>query len=82
MSQAEGWNLGVVDVSTRSVRVVVHNADGNARPAWSPDGSRIAYVRYGPTSQELVTVRATGGGVRVVTRMIGSPRGISWRAHH
>ena len=77
-----GWGLRVVDLSTGSSHGVATNVDADARPAWSPDGKRIAYVRYGQTSQELVTVKAAGGGLRVVTRMIGDPHGISWRAHH
>ncbi len=76
---AETWQVGVVDVSSGSIRVVARNVDQGATPAWSPDGKRIAYVRYGSIGEELVTAKATGGGVRVVTNMIGGPQGISWR---
>lgn len=79
VSSEAGWELTVVDLSNGATRVVATDVDASSRPAWSPDGKRIAYVRYGATSQELVTVKSAGGGLRVVTRLIGGPRGVSWR---
>ena len=55
------------------------NADGSgerrlssgAAPSWSPDGRRIAFVRYGgygSTSSEILVVNADGSGERELTR--------------
>ena len=73
------WDLAVLNVSDGSTRLLASNVAANARPSWSPDGKRIAFVQYRPTHERLMTINATGGGLRTVTRMIGDSYGVSWR---
>jgi WD40 repeat protein len=62
-----GYQLTVVDLATGATRVLV---DGRAiralTPAWSPDGSRIAYVRAteGPNDSAIWIVDVSGGQPR------------------
>lgn len=41
---ARGW-LWVMDVATRQARRVTRGKDVDSRPAWSPDGRQLAFVR-------------------------------------
>jgi Tol biopolymer transport system component len=74
-----GWELRVLSVSDGSTRLLASNVEANVKPAWSPDGKRILFVKYGSIDEQPVTIGATGGGLRTVTRMIGGSNGVSWR---
>jgi len=79
IDSGESWELRVLNVSGGSSRLLASNVSGRARPTWSPDGKRIAFVKYGRTHELIVTVSATGGGLKTVTRMTGDSNGVSWR---
>ena len=53
--------------------------DGS-QPAWSPDGTRIAFVKEGEPSGAQIFVRwmDAGGAVSQVTRLTESPSSIQW----
>ena len=62
-----GYQLTVVELATGATRVLVQGRDQRAlTPAWSPDGTRIAYVRAtdGPNDSTLWVVDASGGQPR------------------
>jgi Tol biopolymer transport system component len=71
-------------------RIVVANADGTGRrvlvsqasdPAWSPRGSKIAYVGYPSRLSEtgsIVVANADGSGVRHVTAAAGPESRPAW----
>jgi TolB protein len=51
-----------------AVRRLTHLGGGAGSPAWSPDGSRIAFVRgRAPQADEIWTMGADGSGARAVT---------------
>ena len=69
-------DLFVVDPGGAGARRLTDNTVRDGDPVWSPDGSRIAFVRTiesGPSgrrdqNQELFVMRADGSGVRRLTR--------------
>jgi Tol biopolymer transport system component len=66
-------DLFVVDPGRPGARRLTDNTVRDWDPAWSPDGSRIAFVRTlesGPfgRNDELFVMRADGSGVRRLTR--------------
>ena len=78
--RSDDWNLYAVDPApgAQPKRLTAHEGDdGDAtwasRPAWSPDGRRLAYLRAGPlkliyyAAQKLATVGADGTGEALVS---------------
>ena len=66
-SVGAGYQLTVVELATGATRVLVQGRDQRAlTPAWSPDGSRVAYVRAtdAPNDSTLWFVDASGGQPR------------------
>ena len=89
--RSDDWNLYAVDPvpGAEPKRLTAHEGnDGDAtwasRPAWSPDGRRLAYLRAGPlkliyyAAQKLATVGADGSGEALVSpkldRWVSQPR--------
>jgi TolB protein len=65
-------DLYVVDVSTTDVRMLTpfsSDIDEEA-PAWSPDGSRIAFTRPGEQGDEIWTVAPDGGSETLVATAV------------
>jgi len=44
--------IGLYDVAARTVRWIDPSVDGDGEPVWSPDGSRLAFLRI-PTSSKI-----------------------------
>jgi WD40 repeat protein len=66
-SLGAGYQLTVVELATGATRLLVQGRDQRAlTPAWSPDGSRVAYVRAtdGPNDSAVWVVDASGGQPR------------------
>jgi len=73
-------NLFVLDRSQPG-RLVPLTADSGASqtdPAWSPDGSRIAYVTDRDGNAELYVMNADGSGARRLTNTIATEASPAW----
>lgn len=58
---SRGW-LWLFDIRTRIATRLTHGAAVDARPAWSPDGSRIAFVRDNGRMLSVVLIDVAAGG--------------------
>ena len=60
VSRRDGYNfIGVYDVDAKSLAYLDPSFDGDNEPTWSPDGSRVAFIREPST-----TGQPSGGAVR------------------
>lgn len=60
---ARGW-IWLLDVDTRRARRLTRGGAMDSRPAWSPDGGRIAFVRDDTRDTDIWVVDASGGEAR------------------
>lgn len=56
------WPLYRCDFFGDNMTQLTWNNRGNGTPAWSPDGSMIAWTYYSATSQGEILIRPEGGG--------------------
>lgn len=62
---ARGW-LWLMDAGTREARRVTRGAGLDSRPAWSPDGRQLAFVRDDTKDTSIVVLDVAGGRERVL----------------
>jgi TolB protein len=62
---ARGW-LWLMDLKTREARRVTNGGAIDSRPAWSPDGRQIAFVRDDTRDTSIVLLDAASGRERVL----------------
>ena len=68
-AQARRYRLVVADSDGANARTVVQSAEPLMSPAWSPDGTSLAYVSFeGGTSSVFVQILASGQRIRVSAR--------------
>jgi dipeptidyl aminopeptidase/acylaminoacyl peptidase len=71
--------LTLVDIATRSQRVLTHDRRGVSQARWSPDGSRLAFLSIVDGRAQLFVLPMNGGEAWQVTK---SPTGVqqyAWR---
>ncbi len=72
-------NLHLVNVATNDVSALVTTPAIEEHPAWSPDGTRIAFSRRSETGAHIFTVRIDGTDERQVTSGAGSHDWPAWQ---
>ncbi|HWM63698.1 MAG TPA: hypothetical protein VNP96_06880 [Solirubrobacterales bacterium] len=78
------WDVVTLQLDTGDMAVLLHGAED---PVYSPDGSRIAFVRWrrfeaeksgDSWTSDIFTVRAGGGGLRRITDGVGNDYSQTW----
>jgi len=62
---AQGW-LWLMDLETREATRLTRGPAVDARPRWSPDGSRLAFVRDSGKDTAIVLLDSDGGNEQVI----------------
>jgi TolB protein len=85
LTMLTSYRYGTTDIRLLDIRAsrlvsLTHSpAIAEGMPVWSPDGTRLAFVSYLESTQEIVVVDATGDNARVVYRadfvdgLVGAP---------
>ncbi|MBC7895705.1 MAG: PD40 domain-containing protein, partial [Cytophagaceae bacterium] len=72
-------DLWVMDLPSGTPRKIAGTPNGEYHPAWSPDGSWIAYVTWGPEGGHIYKIRSDGSGEPTrLTREIATYYATQW----
>jgi len=79
-ANAEKTELVLVEVASGSRTVLTRDRDDISNPAWSPDGTRIAFLAAPAKGEmpEIYVLSLAGGDARRVTRARGAISGLAW----
>jgi hypothetical protein len=72
---ARGGNIRTIGADGRRARLLIRDVHS---PAWSPDGSRIAFVSSRSGDEEIYVARANGRGIERLTRSPGPDLSPAW----
>lgn len=72
-------DIYVYDLQNNTYRDVSQNTIFDSSPAWSSDGTRIAFVSIGNSDSEIITVSLVNGSRRPITRTPWMELSPSWR---
>ena len=75
---ARGW-IWVMDIETSSARRLTMGRDMDFRPAWSPDGSGIAFMSDRDGENQIFTMDFDGQRISRLTYGARDARSPSWR---
>jgi TolB protein len=70
-------NLFTIRPDGRAMTRITHFGDGETHafgPAWSPDGRKIVWHKFGPAINQLFVSDGDGGNERQLTHMPGNPK--------
>ncbi len=62
------WDIGVVDVATGALTLFTEATTLDVQPAWSPDGTTIAFVSIGGGSANIYLLDVASGDIRRLTQ--------------
>jgi len=69
------WEIYVMDLATKVIKRLTNSDKTDARPTWSPDGTRLAFYSARTGMPQIWTMNSsTGGGL---TRITDQPHGAS-----
>jgi hypothetical protein len=73
-------NRGIVSTNAHGgdVTSVTDSGGSDAKPAWSPDGTQLAFARAFGRNIDICLVNADGGGFRRLTRSKGEDKKPTW----
>ena len=54
------WDIFVVNVISKEIKQLTHNAGNNENPSWSPDGRKICFTSTRNGKSELFVMNADG----------------------
>ncbi|WP_051324795.1 metallophosphoesterase [Candidatus Solirubrobacter pratensis] len=63
-----------------ALRAVTDGLQPASEPAWSPDGTALAFAQGAPGARHIAVVRADGSGVTTITAGSGDDRSPAWSA--
>ena len=72
---SRGGDIWTIRADRTRARLLLRNAYG---PAWSPDGSRLAFVSRRSGDEEIYVAKADGTGVTRLTRLPGPDLSPAW----
>lgn len=74
------WYLAVADADGKNPQIILRSGQPIMSPAWSPDGSKLAYVSFEGRRPQIVVQDVYNGSRRVVSATQGINGAPSWSA--
>lgn len=72
------WYLAVADVDGQNPQIIVRSGQPIMSPAWSPDGSKLAYVSFEGRRPQIIIQNVYSGARQVVSAAPGINGAPSW----
>lgn len=72
----DNYDIYVKAIDEETPRRLTSNEDEDLNPAWSPDGSQIAFLRASPAGMEILVIPAEGGPERRIAEI--KPVAVPW----